>query len=178
VSRSRRRDFEETALVHLDEIFRVARRFAASRAQADDLTQETFLRAWESFDRFEPGTNCRAWLYRIFFRVLSASRHELRRELALFDDAPFDDARTTAQPRLGSSVTRIDIERAFAALPVAFACVITLIDVEGLTYKEAAAALDVPIGTIMSRLHRARAELRTLLAPSPRLVVSTRGHHD
>jgi RNA polymerase sigma-70 factor (ECF subfamily) len=178
VTRSRRRNFEETALIHLDEIFRVARRFSGSSTHADDLTQETFLRAWESFDRFEPGTNCRAWLYRIFFRVLSASRHELRRELALFDDMPFDDARTATVPRMGSSVTRLDIERAFAALPIAFACVITLIDVEGLTYKEAAAALEVPIGTVMSRLHRARAELRALLAPSPRLVASLRGHHD
>jgi RNA polymerase sigma-70 factor (ECF subfamily) len=178
VTCSRRRDFEETALVHLDEVFRVARRFAVNRTQAEDLTQETFLRAWQGFDRFEPGTNCRAWLYRIFFRTLSASRHELRRELALFDDAPFDDTRAAQAPRLAGAVTPHDLERAVAALPVAFACVITLIDVEGLTYKEAAAALDVPIGTVMSRLHRGRAHLRRLLSPSPRLLVSARGHHD
>ena len=164
--------------MHLDEVFRVARRFAVNRTQAEDLTQETFLRAWQGFDRFEPGTNCRAWLYRIFFRTLSASRHELRRELATFDDAPFDDARTPHSPRPAGSVMPHEIERAFAELPVAFASVITLIDVEGLTYKEAAAALDVPIGTVMSRLHRGRAHLRQLLSPSPRLLVSTRGHHD
>ena len=164
--------------MHLDEVFRVARRFAVNRTQAEDLTQETFLRAWQGFDRFELGTNCRAWLYRIFFRTLSASRHELRRELATFDDAPFDDARTPHAPRPAGSVMPHEIERAFAELPVAFASVITLIDVEGLTYKEAAAALDVPIGTVMSRLHRGRAHLRKLLSPSPRLLVSTRGHHD
>lgn len=164
--------------MYLDELFRVARRFTSDRARAEDLTQETFLRAWAAFDRFQPGTNCRAWLYRIFFRTLSASRHELGRELALFDDAPFDDTRAAHPPRVPGGVTPHDLERAFAALPVAFACVITLVDVEGLTYKEAAAALDVPIGTVMSRLHRARAQLRALLAPAPRLLVSARGHHE
>jgi RNA polymerase sigma-70 factor (ECF subfamily) len=177
VTRSRRRDFEDTALAHLDGLFRVARRLSMNRAQAEDVVQETFLRAWQGFDRFEPGTNCRAWLYRIFFRTLSASRLELRRELAIFDDAPFDDTRALDAPRLASGVMPHEIERAFANLPVAFSSVITLIDVEGLTYKEAAAALDVPIGTVMSRLHRGRAHLRKLLFPSPRLVVS-RGHHD
>ena len=177
MTRSRRRDFEETALVHLDELFRVARRFSASRPQAEDLTQETFLRAWKAFDRFEPGTNCRAWLYRIFFRTLSAARVELGRELAVFDDAPFDDTRAIDAPRATRGVMPHEIERAFSELPIAFASVITLIDVEGLTYKEAAAALDVPIGTVMSRLHRGRAHLRKLLSPSPRLLV-VRGHHD
>jgi RNA polymerase sigma-70 factor, ECF subfamily len=178
VRRARIRAFEEAALVHVDELFRIARRLSSDRSQAEDLLQETFLRAWEGFDRFEPGTNCRAWLYRIFFRTLSARRHELRRELAMFDDQPFDEERQSQWRDREQTVTPHQIEKAFASLPVAFATVITLIDVEGFSYKEASAALEVPIGTVMSRLHRGRRLLRDHLCPSPPLLVSTRGRHD
>lgn len=170
-----RRAFEEEALVHLDELYRVARRLTASAAEAEDLVQETCLRAWQSFHRFERGTNCRAWLYTILFRTLGARRRELRRELEMFDGQPVDDARRPAPGVIEPSVTPHQIEKAFAALPLAFTTVILLVDVEGLSYKEAATALDVPVGTVMSRLHRGRRLLRRRLAPSPFLVVNTRG---
>ena len=176
--RARLKAFEQAALVHLDELFRAARRFSSDRSQAEDLVQETFLRAWEGFDRFEPGTNCRAWLYRIFFRALSARRHELRRELALFDDEPFDDECPPRWREREQVLTPHQIEKAFAALPVAFATVITLVDVEGLSYKEAASVLEVPVGTVMSRLHRGRRLLREWLCPAPPLLVAARGDHD
>jgi RNA polymerase sigma-70 factor (ECF subfamily) len=178
MARADRRDFAQTALVHLDELFRVARRVSTDRSDAEDLLQETFLRAWESFGRFEAGTNCRAWLYRIFFRTLSARRHALRRELAMFDEEPFDDDRAPPSRRCNRSVTAHEIAQAFAALPLPFATVIALIDVEGLSYKEASAALEVPVGTVMSRLHRGRRLLRQQLAPSAPVLLSTRGRHD
>lgn len=169
------RAFEETALVHLDELFRVGRRFTFDTREAEDLVQETYLRAWEAFDRFEPGTNCRAWLYRIFFRTLGARRQELRRELAMFDDHPFDEDRFHDRRVAEPSITPHQIQKAFDGLPVAFASVILLVDVEGLSYKEVSAALEVPVGTVMSRLHRGRRLLRQRLAPaSPILVSSSR----
>ncbi len=167
--------FERAALVHLDELFRVARRFCRDTADAEDLVQETYLRAWVSFGGFEPGTNCRAWLYKILFRTLSARRQELRRELALFDAEPLDEERLPPGRPPEPSVTPHQIERAFASLPVAFTTVTLLVDVEGLWYREAAEALEVPMGTVMSRLNRARRQLRQRLgALSPALVVGER----
>ncbi len=138
-------------------------------AAAEDVVQETCLRAWQAFDRFEPGSNCRAWLYKILFRTIGSRRRELQRELAMFDDQLFEESRfpsaTAANP-----FTAHQIQKAFAELPIAFATVIQLVDVEGLTYKEVSDALDVPVGTVMSRLHRGRRQLRQRLAPGPALT--------
>jgi len=138
-------------------------------AAAEDVVQEAYLRAWQAFDRFEPGTNCRAWLYKILFRAISSRRQELQRELSMFDGEVFDEARLPAA-RSGEPATAMHIRQAFADLPMAFATVIQMVDVEGLSYKEASEALDVPVGTVMSRLHRGRRILRNTLSPRPRLV--------
>ena len=165
----RRTRFEREALVYLDELFRVARRVTGEAAAAEDVVQDTCLRAWQAFDRFEPGTNCRAWLYKILFRTIAGRRRELQREMAMFDDQKYEEARAMGSP-VFTALDAHQVQRAFAELPLAFATVIQLIDVEGLTYKEAADALDVPVGTVMSRLHRARRQLRERLAPGPSLV--------
>lgn len=165
----RRTRFEQEALVYLDELFRVARRVTGEAAAAEDVVQDTCLRAWQAFDRFEPGTNCRAWLYKILFRTIAGRRRELQREMAMFDDQKFEETRAMVAP-VFTALDAHQVQRAFAELPLAFATVIQLIDVEGLTYKEAADALDVPVGTVMSRLHRARRQLRERLAPGPSLV--------
>jgi RNA polymerase sigma-70 factor, ECF subfamily len=169
VADPRRTRFEREALVYLDELFRVARRVTGDTAVAEDMVQDTCLRAWEAFDRYEPGTNCRAWLYKILFRTIAGRRRELQREMTMFDAQPFEESRSVITPAY-SALDAHQLQRAFAELPVAFAAVIQLIDVEGLTYKEAADALDVPVGTVMSRLHRARRQLRDRLAPGPSLV--------
>jgi RNA polymerase sigma-70 factor (ECF subfamily) len=169
VADSRRTQFESDALVYLDQLFRVARRVMGDPAAAEDVVQETYLRAWQAFDRFEPGTNCRAWLYKILFRTIGSRRRELQRELALFDDQLVDESRFPA-PVLPNPFTAHQIQKAFAELPIAFATVIQLVDVEGLSYKEVADALDIPVGTVMSRLHRGRRQLRQRLAPGPVLV--------
>ena len=163
------RTFDAAALVHLDELFRVARRVMGDATAAEDVVQETYLRAWQAFDRFEPGTNCRAWLYKILFRTISSRRRELQRELAMFDDQLFEESRfPSSMP--ANPFTAHQIQKAFAELPIAFATVIQLVDVEGLSYKEASEALDIPVGTVMSRLHRGRRQLRQRLAPGPTLV--------
>jgi RNA polymerase sigma-70 factor (ECF subfamily) len=164
----RRSRFETEALVHLDELFRVARRVMGDAAAAEDVVQETCLRAWQAFDRFETGTNCRAWLYKILFRTIAGRRRELLRELAMFDAQLLDESRVAAHAFAPADAQQI--QQAFGALPLAFATVIQLVDVEGLTYREVADALDVPVGTVMSRLHRGRRQLRQLLSPGPALV--------
>jgi RNA polymerase sigma-70 factor, ECF subfamily len=166
---ARRLEFESDALVYLDQLFRVARRVMGNPAAAEDVVQETYLRAWQAFDRFEPGTNCRAWLYKILFRTIGSRRRELQRELAMFDDQLFDESRFPSS-LLPNPFTAHQIQKAFAELPIAFATVIQLVDVEGLSYKEVAEALDIPVGTVMSRLHRGRRQLRQRLAPGPALV--------
>jgi RNA polymerase sigma-70 factor, ECF subfamily len=169
VADSRRARFDAEALGYLDELFRVARRVSGDAAAAEDLVQDTYLEAWRSFDRFEPGSNCRAWLYKILFRVIGSRRRELKREMAMFDDRAFDESQAAVHTPAGG-LNALQIERAFAAMPIASVAVIQLVDVEGLSYREAAAALDVPVGTIMSRLHRGRAKFRRMLAPGPSLV--------
>jgi RNA polymerase sigma-70 factor, ECF subfamily len=164
----RRRRFEAEALVHLDELFRVARRVMGESTAAEDVVQETYLRAWQSFDRFEAGTNCRAWLYKILFRAIGARRRELHRELAMFDDRLVDDHIRRAAP--STAIDAHQIRQAFDDLPLAFSTVIQLVDVEGLTYREAADVLDLPVGTVMSRLHRGRRHLRGRLSSGPALV--------
>jgi RNA polymerase sigma-70 factor (ECF subfamily) len=169
VADARRLRFESEALVHLDELFRVARRVMGDAAVAEDVVQETCLRAWQAFDRFESGTNCRAWLYKILFRTIGSRRRELQRELATFDDQAFEESRfPSSMP--ANPFTAHQIQKAFDELPLAFATVIQLVDVEGLSYKEVSEALDVPVGTVMSRLHRGRRQLRQRLAPGPALV--------
>lgn len=162
--------------MHLDELFRVARRVMGDRAAAEDVVQETCLRAWQAFDRFERGTNCRAWLYKILFRVMTGRRRELQRELAMFDPGELDAATGPAARLPGvNALTAYHIQKAFADLPLAFATAIQLVDVEGLSYREAAGALEVPVGTVMSRLHRGRRLLRQQLAPVPRLAAGSEG---
>ena len=138
-------------------------------AAAEDVVQETCLRAWQAFNRFEAGTNCRAWLYKILFRTIGSRRRELQRELAMFDDQLFEESRFTSATAANPFAAR-QIQQAFAELPIAFATVIQLVDVEGLSYKEVSEALEVPVGTVMSRLHRGRRQLRQRLAPGQALM--------
>jgi RNA polymerase sigma-70 factor (ECF subfamily) len=166
---ARRLGFESEAVVHLDELFRVAKRVMGDAAAAEDVVQDTCLRAWQAFDRFESGTNCRAWLYKILFRTIGSRRRELQRELAMFDDQLFDESRFPSSTPANPFTTH-QIQKAFDELPIAFATVIQLVDVEGLSYKEVSEALEVPVGTVMSRLHRGRRQLRQRLAPRPALT--------
>lgn len=169
----RRREFEEVALAHMDTIYTAALRFTGNKSEAEDLFQETFLRAYRFFHRqFQRGTDCRAWLYTIL-RTVFLTR--LRKEGRYRDE--FDEERLYRQGvhdsllgRLGNPeqecarrLTAEDIQRALLKLPVRLRLVVVMADLQGCSYKEIASACDCPIGTVMSRLHRGRRLLRTLL---------------
>ena len=164
-NRERRRgEFESVALPHIDELYRTARRMLGDGATAEDAVQETYLRAWRSFRSFESGTNCRAWLFRILVNTVHDLRRKQQRE-PLDDDSERILASRAANGSWNGGFQDLDVERALSGLTTELRLVVLLADVEGLTYKETAAAMGVPLGTVMSRLSRARAKLREILRP-------------
>ncbi len=160
-----REDFEREVMPHLPEIYRAALRETRRPAEAEDLAQEVFLQAWKSFDRFERGTNARAWLYRILWNVAQQRRRK-RQPVPLGAEGEAQLAETLASPEpTPDRVTDEEVARALAAISPEHREIVLLSDLEGFTYKEIAGILAVPVGTVMSRLSRARAALRRLLAP-------------
>ena len=153
-------DFTRAALAHIPDVFRLARRLSGDAEVAADLTQETFLQAWRSFTRFEPGTNCRAWLYRILFHVWSHERRRRTREPILFDSEAVNPETSFYDPPIPDALTASQVLAALGRLPVAQRSIVILADVEDLSYREIAEILEIPIGTVMSRLSRARRALR------------------
>jgi len=154
------------------ELARAARRLSWSQADADDLLQEAVLRAWTFRRSFTPGTNFRAWMHRILRNagISRIRRHQREREAldrhrvehALGAELP----RADAIPELDDALSD-EVLQALAALRPPFAETVHLVDVEGLSYEQAAARLGCPVGTVMSRLHRARRQLRRQLADAP-----------
>lgn len=166
-------DFEETILVHLDALHRTALRLTHSRAEAEDVVQETCLRAFRGFHRFDPGTNARAWVFTILRRVFLNRLRRDGREVMESEDTGLDWALESAtlvpeadnpEERFLQTVLQGDIERALRALPAAFREVVVLVDLEGLSYRETSAVIGCPVGTVMSRLYRGRQLLRRGLA--------------
>jgi RNA polymerase sigma-70 factor, ECF subfamily len=157
--------FEGEALPHLDDLYRAALSLLRSRAEAEDAVQETYLQALKSFHRFTPGTNCRAWLFRILFHVIS---HQRRKWLSLFMFSEREELERTAvyTPPVPEQLTDDEIIAAFRQLPRQFADVVMLADVQEFSYKEIQETLGIPIGTVMSRLSRGRQLLRAQLADS------------
>ena len=164
--------FETEALPHLDRLFRLAMWFERNRSDAEDLVQETMMQALQSFHRFRPGTNCRAWLATILQNVRS-NRRRARGRSPLVDDPDDRIGQTTPfVPPVPQELTDEELLGALGRIPVLFQEVIVLCDVEELTYKEIADALAIPVGTVMSRLHRGRALLRAELADRRQSIVS------
>jgi RNA polymerase sigma-70 factor (ECF subfamily) len=155
--------FEREALPHVDRLFRLAMWLERNRAEAEDLLQETMMRALQSFHRFQPGTNCRAWLTTILQHVRSNRRRSRMRSPLVDDPDDRIGLATPFVPPIPQGLTDEEILAALARVPEHFQEVILLCDVEELTYKEIAEALSIPIGTVMSRLHRGRALLRAEL---------------
>jgi RNA polymerase sigma-70 factor (ECF subfamily) len=163
-------EFEDVALVHLDLVYRAALRLTHNRADAEDLVQETWLRALRHFDQFDPGSNCRAWLLTILRnaflnRVRREGREILESDMAADGSgaARLEEAavaHSSPEEDFFQTVLHGDVDRALKTLPLPFRFVVTLTDLEGLTYKEVAQVLGCPIGTVMSRLSRARQLLR------------------
>jgi RNA polymerase sigma-70 factor (ECF subfamily) len=169
--------FEAEAMPHVDRLFRLAMWWERDRREAEDLVQDTLVQALQSFHRFTPGTNCRAWLLSILQHVRSNRYRGKRRRLTVED--PDDRIAETVPfvPPVPQHLTDEDLLAALRGIPEAYQDIILLCDVEELTYKEIAAALAIPIGTVMSRLHRGRALLRQELAATRPVVLtaSSRG---
>jgi RNA polymerase sigma-70 factor (ECF subfamily) len=155
--------FELEALPHLNDIFRAATRFVGERQRAEDVVQEVYLQAWRSFDRFETGTNCRAWLFKILFHCILHHRRKWFRFPLLKESEELIEANLTYSPPVPDHLTDAEILAALDKLPADFRSVVLLVDVEEFAYKEAADILQIPIGTVMSRLSRGRRLLREQL---------------
>ena len=156
--------FEAEAMPHLNDLFRMASRVLGDRGRAEDVVQETYLQAWKSFGRFEPGTNCRAWLYKILFHCLFKERRKWFRIRLLSEDETFLESKLVAPEPIPEHVADADILKALDGIPGDYRAAVLLVDVEELAYKEAASILDIPIGTVMSRLSRGRKLLKERLA--------------
>lgn len=166
--------FEAEAMPHVDRLFRLAMWWERDRREAEDLVQDTLVQALQSFHRFTPGTNCRAWLVSILQHVRSNRNRTKLRRLTVED--PDDRIAETVPfvPSVPEHLTDEDLLAALRGIPEAYQDIILLCDVEELTYKEIAAALAIPIGTVMSRLHRGRALLRQHLASPQKIGASRR----
>jgi RNA polymerase sigma-70 factor (ECF subfamily) len=159
--------FEAATVPHMDALYDAALRLAGDQASAQDLTQETYLRALRSFDTFRPGSNCRAWLLRIQYNLFCTQyRRGRRMPLVWLDEGEADPALDLPSPEPGpeeQTVRQLDreaVRRAIARLPEDFRMTVTLVDINGLS-----CAMGVPRGTILSRLHRARRRLEAMLLP-------------
>ena len=155
--------FELEVLPHAARLFRLAMWLERNRADAEDVVQDTMMQALRSFHRFQPGTNCRAWLITILQRIVSNRRRAKGRSILVSD--PDDRIAQTVPfvPPVPQTLTDETVLAMLQRLPTASQEVIILCDIEDLSYKEAADALAIPIGTVMSRLHRGRGQLRTEL---------------
>jgi RNA polymerase sigma-70 factor (ECF subfamily) len=156
--------FQVEALPHMNDIFRTAVRLVGERSRAEDVVQEVFLQAWKSFDRFETGTNCRAWLFKILFHCVHHDRRKWFRFPILKDTEEFVEANLASEPAIPEHLTDEDILDALDGIPADFRAVVMLVDVQEFNYKEAAGILSIPAGTVMSRLSRGRKLLREQLA--------------
>jgi RNA polymerase sigma-70 factor (ECF subfamily) len=170
--------FEEEALSHADQVYQVARHLAGSKEEAEELMQETYARAFRSWRSYTKGTNIRAWLLRILTNInIDQGRRKQRRppersleegDYSLYDrlEQTSGDGSAGDEERLLQRLSQSDIVDALAALPHDFRDVLVLVDLGEFSYQETAQILSVPIGTVMSRLHRARRLLKQSLASS------------
>jgi RNA polymerase sigma-70 factor (ECF subfamily) len=169
---ARQDEFEEIALPHLRSLLRVARRLCPDSAAAEDLVQETYLLAWRGFGRFHRGTNVRAWLFRILMNAFYGQGRK-RRAAPVMVPLPAGDGELSDALQTGSmfqaeaeALESAELSRAFDELAEDHRAVLLLGVVEGFTCEEMAEILSIPMGTVMSRLSRARQALRARLAPS------------
>lgn len=174
-SRNIRKEFEELTIPHMNGLMRVALKMTGNREEAEDLVQETYLKAFRAFDRFEWGTNVRAWMFRIMinthynayrhrkiFKNIEESSHGHWINMEVISQESmraFKDPESSLHRRLVAG----EIHRAVENLSYEYRVIFTLSDVEGFSYKEVAETVGCPIGTVMSRLHRARRMLQSAL---------------
>lgn len=172
-----REDFTADAMQYAPQLFATALRMTRNRADAEDLVQETFLKGWRAFESYQDGTNLRAWLFRImtntFINKYNSQQRKpqeteldeveemiLFRRMGAFDQSKLNQS---AEDQMLELFTDDEVKNAIEELPETFRMPVLLSDVEGFSYKEIAEMLDVPIGTVMSRLHRGRKAMQKML---------------
>ena len=169
--------FAELAMPYMDQLYSAALRLTRNPSDAEDLVQETYLRAYRGFHTFEEGTNLKAWLYRILTNTFineyrKAKRRPVEAELDDLEDLYLyrrlggaDEAHAARSPETEvlEHIPEQDVKEAVESLPEQYRMAVLLADVEGFSYKEIAKILDIPIGTVMSRLHRGRKLLQQAL---------------
>ncbi len=169
--------FADQAMEYMDQLYSAARRMTRNSADAEDLVQETYLRAYRGFGNFKQGTNLRAWLFRILTNAFINSYRSKQRKPKSVDLAGVEDLYlhqrlggdtkaalgASAEDVLMDQITESEIVDALESLPEEYRITVLLADVEGFAYKEIAEILDVPMGTVMSRLHRGRKTLQKRL---------------
>jgi RNA polymerase sigma-70 factor (ECF subfamily) len=172
-----REDFTDDAMQYAPQLFATALRMTRNKADAEDLVQETFLKGWRAFDSYQQGTNLRAWLFRIMTNTFINKYNSQQRrpqeteldeveELFLFRRmGAFDQSKMSqsAEDQMLELFTDDEVKNAIEELPETFRIPVLLSDVEGFSYKEIAEMLEVPIGTVMSRLHRGRKAMQKML---------------
>jgi len=171
------REFAALAEQHLDGLYGVALRLTRRKDAAEDLVQETFLKAWRSFHTFQPGSNARAWLYRILMNAYIDTYRKAAREPNIVEHEDVEEQYIYSRVQASEDLRRqgnpeeealrrimdADVEAALAGLPEAFRAPVILADLEEFSYKEIAQILEIPIGTVMSRLFRGRRLLQRAL---------------
>lgn len=177
VTNEERERFEAVVIGHLDGLYGTALRLTRNRAAAEDLIQETFLKAWRSFRTFQAGTNARAWLYKILMNAYIDSYRRAAREPETVDHEDVgdfylyakaqdsDDLKRAGDPEeiLLSKIMDADVKAALEQVPEPFRAAVVLADLQEFSYREIADILNIPIGTVMSRLYRGRRHLQRLL---------------
>jgi RNA polymerase sigma-70 factor (ECF subfamily) len=168
--------FEEEALELADQVYQVARRLVGSREEAEDLMQETYARAFRSWRSYQPGTNLRAWLLRILtnLNIDRARARQRRPQTEPLEEGDYflynrlagsgGDSQPEEEERVLARLSQDGVVEALSAVPHDFRDVVVLVDIGGFAYAEAAQILDIPVGTVMSRLHRGRRILKQQLA--------------
>ncbi|HTZ10166.1 MAG TPA: sigma-70 family RNA polymerase sigma factor [Acidimicrobiales bacterium] len=185
--------FTELAMPHMQALYTAALRMTRNPADAEDLVQETFLKAYRAFDRYEDGTNLRAWLYKILTNTFINSYRAAKRRPEKADVEDVEDLYLyrrlgelrgeqgrSAEDEVFERFTDDEVKAAIESLPESFRIAVLLADVEGFSYKEIADITEVPIGTVMSRIHRGRKALQKALldfAVERGLVGSTEAGH-
>ena len=155
--------FEAEAMPHLNNIFRAALRMVGDNARAEDVAQEVYLQAWQSFHRFEPGTNCHAWLFKILFHCVNHERRKWLRIPLMQESELVTEANLVHIEPIPEGLTDNDILVALDRLPADYRAIVLIVDVEEFSYKDASQILSIPLGTVMSRLSRGRKLLREQL---------------